>query len=204
MMLWVYLVIGTVAGLSPPRWFWGRGMQFLDGAQLRSRLALAPVDSRRRRRWWKSTVMWADPLRGAAAGWMLTQGVRPEIEEWARVPYLLMSHGVFAVLAGFVIVQCMGRLKEGEILGPVLFLGGLTAGFGGWVLGACGLAVGLLTLLAAQSVGAALLAMAVTMAAAGWFLVGFGVPWLAGVGLCGLPLAWSFFSRHRLVVVVRG
>jgi hypothetical protein len=204
MLSWVYLGVGILAGLAPARWFWGRGMQFLDGTQLRSRLALVPVDSQRRRRWWKSPAIWADPLRGGVSGWIFGKGIWQNAEGLGQTGYNLAFYGAFVVVGGFVLWQSLGRLKEKELVGPILFLGGLLAGFWGWVPGMCALAVGILTLLALQSVDAAFLAMAATMATAGWLLIGFGVAWLAGVGICGLPVALAFLLRYRLVLPVRG
>ena len=204
MLPWLYLGIGMAAGLVPARWFWGRGVQFLDGPQLRSRLALVPVDNRRRRRWWKSPAIWLDPLRGAVAGWVFGTGIWENTDGVDWLAMNLMLYGAFAVVGGFVVWQSLGRFKDGEIVGPILFLAGLLAGFWGWLMGTCAFAVGILTLLALQSVGAAFWAMAAIMATVGWWLIGFSVSWMVGVGICGLPVTLAFLFRYRLVLPIRG
>ncbi len=204
MLPWLYLGIGLVAGLAPARWFWGQGVQFLDGTQLRSRLVVAPVDNRRRRRWWKSPSIWVDPLRGALAGWVFGDGVWQNAEASDPTVVRVMLYGAFVIVGSFVLIQSLGRSKQRELVGPILFLGGLLAGFWGWVPGTCAFAVGILALLALQSVEAAFLTMAVIMATAGWFLIGFSVVWLAGIGICGLPVILAFLLRYRLVLPVRG
>ncbi|TAG26182.1 MAG: hypothetical protein EAZ36_07660 [Verrucomicrobia bacterium] len=202
---WIYLAITLVAGGLPPRLFWGRGMLLMDGAQMRARYSmLNPGESRRRRRWWKSPAVWLDPARGWLAGWALCSAYIKGAESMEHGPYLLLEYGGYVGLLALVAWQTCGRERERETLSPLLFIGGVLTGVYGWLPGVSALALGLLSLVSTQSLPVALFAMAGTMAALGWFLIGFGPSWLIAIAVCLTPWAKSFLLRHKLVVAMRG
>lgn len=201
---WIYLAITLVAGALPPRLFWGRGMLFMDGAQMRARYSmLNPGDNRRRRRWWKSPAVWLDPVRGWLAGWALCCAFMTGGETMEQGPYLLLQYGGYVALLALVAWQTCGRERERETLSPLLFIGGVLVGTYGWLPGVSAVALGLLALVSTQSLAAALFVMAGTMAALGWFLIGFGTSWLIAIAVCLTPWAKSFLLRHKLVVAMR-
>lgn len=205
MLLLVYLFAALALGALPARTFYGRGMMYVDGAQMRARFMMAnPGDNRRRRRWWKSLSIWVEPLRGLLIGWLLCRGVRAEAYELDRSLYVLAKHGALACALVITLWQTCGREKENETLAPVLLICGLLVGGFGGVMGISAMAVGLLALFATQSVGGTLWAMAATTAAAGWFLIGPGVTWLVAVSICLIPWARSFLLRQRVVLALRG
>ncbi|MBC8010369.1 MAG: hypothetical protein H7067_09760 [Burkholderiales bacterium] len=202
---WIYLAITLVAGALPPRIFWGRGMLFMDGAQMRARYSmLNPGDNRRRRRWWKSPAVWLDPARGWLAGWALCRAFIKGWESLAQLPCMLLEYGGYVSLLALVFWQTCGRERDKETLTPLLFVGGVLSGFYGWLSGLSTVALALLTLISTQSIAAALFAMAGTMAALGWFLMGLCPAWLVSIALCLVPWSKSFLLRHKLVVAMRG
>ncbi len=209
---WLYFAIALVAGGIPSRWLWDGRMLFVNGVQLRTRLLMTnPGDNRRRRRWWKSKALWLDPVRGAVAGWCLSDGEWKLLETLEPAAGKVVYFAFLLVPLAMVLWQTVGREKEKECITPVLFLVGMIGGFYhlvggsyGWVLALSTLGVGALTLMAMQSVEVMLFGMAATLLGIGWFLVGLGVEWLHLPAICLVPFARSMILREKLVLAFRG
>jgi hypothetical protein len=197
--------LGLLLALLPPSWAWGRGMQFLDGEQWRGRRIVAQGDARRRRRWWKSASVWAEPLRGLIIGYAVQQGLDglcgEELLPMQRRAILFLGHGLLALT---VLRACLGRGERRETLAPLFLVGGILAGAFHPLAGLCAFALSVLVAYTAGSLVAALFVMAVTMS----LLFGgiFSRPssaWLVATVLPLIPVIFAWLRHHRLVLPVR-
>lgn len=205
MPFWIYLVVAVLVGAVPARWLWDGRMIFVDGNQFCTRIVMHnPGDNRRRRRWWKSKVIWVDPIRGAAAGWGLAQGGNLWAESVGFPFAKYIVYGGLALLVLLVAGQTLGREKEKECIVPVLFVAGVIGGYFGWLFGLSFLAIGILALMGTQSLAFMLFAMVGTLAIMGGFMLGVGANLLFALCLPGIPLVRMILLNHKLVLAIRG
>lgn len=205
---WLALPLGLALGLLPPRCLYPEGcrhLTLLEARSTRIHRSGAASTGRRQRRWWKLAVFWLDPLRGYAAASLLALGLgRLGGAHPLPPPLLLLLH---AAALGLILAVQMhaGRQKPGQLLAPVAFLLGLTAGFRPDLL-VVGAAVGLLglaTMFAAHSFTWGCLAAGAAALALGLPFLGPSPSLLLLAFVAASPAVAAFLRRATLVIPLR-
>lgn len=206
---WFALPLGLVLGLLPPRWLYPSGCRHLSLLEARSsglRAASAGSSGRRRRRWWKLPLFWIDPFRGFGAGHLIAAGLGA-VSATHDLPGLVSFLAHAAALAAVLWMQThAGRQAPGQLLAPVAFVLGLTAGlFPSFSI--VGAAVGLLalaTMIAAHSFTWGYLMAGAAALAIGFPFLGPGPSLLLFSLVAASPILVAFVRRAALVIPLRG
>lgn len=208
---WFVFPLGLALGLLPPRWLYSAGCRHLTllearSSGLRSAASTSGSSGRRRRRWWKLPLFWIDPFRGYATGHLLALGLA-DLSHAIALPRAaaLLLHA--AALVAVVGVQThAGRQSPGQLLAPVAFLLGLTAGLSPY-LALIGAAVGLLalaTMLAAHSFTWGYVAAGAAALAIGFPFFGPSPSLVLFALVAASPVLAAFLRRATLVIPMRG
>lgn len=206
---WLALPLGLALGLLPPRWFYSAGCRHFELVEARGfglRSASAGSSGRRRRRWWKLPLFWIDPFRGFATGHLIATGLRAAADSLAFPgPVSQLAHA-FLLAAVLWMQTHAGRQAPGQLLAPVAFVLGLTAGLFP-AFGIVGAAVGLLalaTMLAAHSFTWGYLMAGAAALAIGFPFLGPGPSLLLFALVAASPILVAFVRRATLVIPLRG
>lgn len=207
---WIALPVGIALGLLPPRWFYSDDCRHLTLVEARSsrirRAGSVSTNSRRRRRWWKTPLVWLDPFRGYACGHLSALGLFeiPQNNPGQTALVLLLQ---CAIVAGTLIVQMeAGRQSKGSLLAPVFFLLGLTTGlyidFG--IIGAAVALLGAATMLATHSFTWGYVVAGAAAAAIGFPFLGPSPALVVFAATACAPAPYAFLRKADLVFPLRG
>ncbi len=208
------LLSGLALGAIPPRVLYAEGhrhLTLLDARTSGMRRSSDSVGSvggsgRRRRRWWKLPLVWADPLRGYACAIALGYGFAG-IDPGGSAGAMALRGAQAIVLLGILAWQ-MERGHQGadRLLAPVGFLLGVCVGYAPW-FSPLGTGVGLLALTAMFALHHFVWGYVIAGAAAvvlGFFLMGLSVSLPIFAAVASSPALYAFLRRKELVFPLRG
>jgi len=204
---WFALVLGPALGLVPPRWLYKEGCRHLTLIEARSSsLRRSGSSGRRRRSWWKLSLVWLDPFRGYASGHLAALGLATLAENMRAAPLVPLLAQCLLIPAILLIQMEAGRQESGKILAPVPFLLGFTTGLY-LDFGVVGGAVALLAV--ATMLGTHSFMWGYVVAGAAAALIGFAFlgpsPALLVFALTACaPAPYAFLRRATLVLPFRG
>lgn len=204
---WIALPLGIAFGLIPPRWLYADGCRHLGLLEARSsglrRAGSISSSNRRRRRWWKLPLVWLDPFRGYACGWLTSLGLA-EIPQYGSAQSALVLVLKCLIIFGVVVMQMeLGRQERGALLAPVGFLLGLATGFYGAV-GAAICLLGVATMLATHSFMWGYVVSGVAAIIVGLLFFGPKPAFVAFVATTCAPAPYAFLRRAALLFPLRG
>ena len=207
---WYPLILGIAFGLIPPRWLYAKGYRHLTLLEVRSSAFRVPGGStggsRRRRRWWKTALVLLDPFRGYASAHLCALGLVAIPATSPLAPVLMLALQCVIIAAILIIQMESGRQGPDQIIAPVAFLFGFTAGlyldFG--IIGGAVAIIGLTTMIAAHSFTWGYLAAGGAAVVIGFSFLGPSPALIVFAVTAAAPVPYAFLRRAKLVYPLRG
>lgn len=195
----VFFLIAVTLAAVPPRFLLFNQERLVDSHTF-DNVRFANRE-RKTRRWWKSSFLYVDPIRGALATWLLAHCAPDYLLE--ALPPRGVALLTPAILAGAIALQACWTFRDNKIVFPVGFIAGCTLAALPPIVALGALVVSISTALATRTLPLmAVVAFAFT-AAMCVLLLGRGVQPLAFSALWLIPFVLSLPPTKLMVIPLR-
>ncbi len=171
-----------------------------------SSLRRSGSSGRRRRSWWKLSLIWLDPFRGYASGHLSAVGLLTMSDSLQGATLLPLFVQCALVAAALVIQMEAGRQEAGKLLAPVPFLLGFTTGlyldFG--IVGGAIALLAVATMLGTHSFMWGYLVAGAAASVIGFAFLGPSPALIVFALTACAPAPYAFLRRAVLVMPFRG
>ncbi len=200
---WYQLLLGLALGLVAPQLLLQADCRYLSFEDLWTRVVRRePTMTRRKIRWWRTPLVWIDPLRGYLVASLVADGLQlvPEATAEQKLGELSLTTLIYVAA---VWVQSAVRVKDRETLSPVLFLAGMFVALFPWTVWGPALLLGAASAVAMNGFVAGYFVTALATLGAGYLFTG-NLPALAtALAMLSVPVMLNWMRSTRLVMPIR-